>query len=193
MLGKRRRAKVDRKMKVSIALLALMCLGFVCSTAAQQLNQQQKERFVVVPPQQVLMTAASQPECGIQFDEVRFITSIDGEGSSPSFVVRNNGSKPIREFTIGGPDWTMTWSEKFTKRLLLPGQRAFDDDSGLEIVPLTEKLKDKLKLTGPMTSILVVMVIKVKYADGTTYDAKPIHEALKKYAESLVNLRANAK
>jgi hypothetical protein len=146
-------------MKPRILLLTLMCLGIVCSTLAQQPKEQQKERFVAVPSEQALMVVASQPECGIYFDELRFITSIDGLGSSPSFIVRNNGSKPIREFTIGGPDWTMTWSEKFTKRLLMPGQRAFEDDSNLEIVPLTEKLKEKLELSGPM-SVLVVMVIE---------------------------------
>ena len=180
-------------MKDKIALLTLMCLGFLSSTHAQQLKQQQKERFVVVPPEQVLTAVASQPECSIQFEEVRFITSVDGGGSSPSFVVRNNGSKPIREFTIGGSDWTMSWSEKYTKKLLMPGERAFEGDTDVEIVPLTEKLKDKLNLNGPMRSILVVMVIEVKYADGTTYDAKPAHEALQKYTERLAELRANAR
>lgn len=180
-------------MKANIALLGLMCLGIVSSTAAQQLNQQQKERFVVVPSEQVLMAVASQPECGIQFEELQFTTSVDGEGSSPSFVVRNSGSKPIREFTIGGADWTMSWSEKFTKKLLMPGERAFEGNTNAEIIPLTEKLKDKLKLNGPMRSVLVVMVIEIKYADGTTFDARPAHEALRKYTERLAGLRANVK
>ncbi len=178
-------------MKDKIAWLVIICFGIVSTTTAQQLKQQ-KEKYVVVPAERVLMTVASQPECGIQFDEVRFIISIEGEGSTPSFIVRNNSSKPIREFTIGGPDWTMSWSEKFTKRLLMPGERAFEDDSNLDIVPLTAKLRERLNLNGPL-AVRVVMVIEVKYADGTTFDARPTYEALQNYTARLAELRANAK
>jgi hypothetical protein len=44
-----------------------------------------------------------------------------------------------------------------------------------------------------MTSIVVVMVIEVKYADGTTFDARAAHEFLQKYTERLADLRANVR
>ena len=180
-------------MKYRIAMLALVLLGLACLTTAQQLTQQTRQKFVVVPPEQVLMTVMSQPECSIQFEQVRFLASVEGGGASASFVARNNGSKPIREFTIGGPDWTMSWSEKFTKKLLMPGERAFEGKNDVEIVRLTDELRNKLELNGPMRAILVVMVIEVKYADGTTYDARAAHEALQRYSERLTSLRMNVK
>lgn len=176
-------------MKYRIALLCLVCLSLAHSTTAQQPGQSKKQKFVVVPPEQVLMTVMSQPECSIQFEQLRFLASVDGGGASAAFFVRNSGSKPIRELTIGGPDWTETWSVEFTKKLLMPGERAFEGNR-VEIVPLTDKLRETLKLNGPMRAILVVMVIEVKYADGTTYDARAVHEALKKYSEAMIGRKA---
>ena len=181
------------EMKFRIAMLVLILLGFACLATAQQLIHQTPQRFVVVPPEQVLMTVMSQPECPIQFEQVRFLASVEGGGASASFVVHNNGPKPIREFTIGGPDWTMTWSEKFTKKLLMPGERAFEGKNDVEIVRLTDELRHKLELNGPMKAILVVMVIDVEYADGTTYDARPAYHALRKYSERLSSVRIDVK
>jgi hypothetical protein len=173
-------------MKQKIVLCCLVWLALVDSPNAQQVKQGTKQKFVVVPSERVLMTVASQPESGIEFKEVRFLVALDG-GGTPSFIVRNKGPKPIRAFTIGGADWTMTWSEQYTKRLLMPGETAFDGDDDIEIVPLTKELREKLKLNGPM-AILTVMVIEIQYADGTTYDAKSTHDALREHSERLREL-----
>ena len=65
-------------MKHRIVLFALISLGLASSTTAQRPGQQKKQKFVVVPPEQVLMTVVSQPECSIQFEEVRFLASVEG-------------------------------------------------------------------------------------------------------------------
>lgn len=181
-------------MKHKIVLCSLLWLTLVDSPSAQQVKQGTKEKFVVVPSELVLMTVASQPESGIEFKEVRFLVSLDG-GGTPSFIVRNRGAKPIRAFTIGGVDWTRTWSEHYTKRLLMPGETAFDGDDDIEIVPLTNELREKLKLNGPMKAKPTVMVIEIQYADGTTYDARSTYEALKEHSARLRELeeRADAK
>jgi len=178
-------------MKNRILFLWTIWLFFSGSASAQQLDQRQKEKFVIVPPESVLMTIASQPDSPLQFEEVRFLASVDGGGNSPAFHVRNIGSKPIRSFTIGGPDWTMTWSEDFTKKVLIPGERALATND-VEIVPLTDKLRANLKLDRPM-AVLVVMVIEVQYADGAIYNARPTYQALQKYTERLMGLESSAK
>lgn len=86
----------------------------------------------------------------------------------------------------------MTWSEQFTKKLLMPGEKAEGTDD-VEIVSLSNELRDKLNLKGPMRSILVLMVVRVEFADGSTYSAESTYEALKKYTEKLDYLLANAK
>jgi hypothetical protein len=174
--------------------LIILSFVFVCSAGAlngQNADRQEKSKFVVVPSEQVLLTTAEQPGCPLQFEDVKFLAAVDG-GGTPSFEIRNKGTKPIRSFTVGGPDWTMTWSEQFTKKLLMPGEKAEGTDD-VEIVSLSNELRDKLNLKGPMRSILVIMVVRVEFADGSTYSAESTYEALKKYTEKLDNLIANAK
>ena len=173
--------------------LIILYFVFVCSAGAngQNADRQKNSKFVVVPSEQVLMTTAEQPGCPLQFEEVKFLAAVDG-GGSPSFEIRNKGTKPIRSFTVGGPDWTMTWSEQFTKKLLMPGEKAEGTDD-VEIVSLSNELRDKFNLKGPMRSILVIMVVRVEFADGSTYNAESTYEALKKYIDKLDNLLANAK
>ena len=74
-----------------------------------------------------------------------------------------------------------------------PGGKAFLGDDDVEIVPLSDELRDKLQLKGSMRSVLVLMVIRVEYADGSVYNAESTYEALQKYTETLINLKANAK
>lgn len=174
--------------------IILMCFVFVCSAGAlngQKANRQEKSKFVVVPSEQVLVTTAEQPGCPLQLEEVKYLAAIEG-GGSPSFEIRNKGNKPIRSFTVGGPDWTMSWSQKVTKKLLMPGERA-EGLNDAEIVNVSDELRDKLNLKGPMRSILVIMVVRVEYADGSTYSAETTYEALQKYTERLGYLLANSK
>jgi len=165
-------------MKKVLLLVGVMFGGIIPSTLCQT---PQKAKFVRVPIEQVLITAAAQPDCPIEFQQLQYLASVDGEGSSPGFSVRNRSNKPIRDFTVGGPDWTMSWSEKFTHKVLLPGERAFDHDTDVDIVELTDLLREKLKLKGPMKAVVVVMVVQVKYADGTVYDASQAYNALVAY------------
>jgi hypothetical protein len=179
-------------MKLKIVLLIVTLSGFAGSASAQFVESK-KQKFAVVPPEQVLLAVMPQPDCPIQFEKVRFLASVDGGGAGISFVVRNVGSKSIREFTVGGADWTMNWSEKFTKKLLLPGETAFDRNKEIEIVPLTDDLRARLKLKGPMRAILVVMVIDVEYSDGTSYSVRDVYKALKQYSENLSTGKLNLK
>jgi hypothetical protein len=168
--------------------ITVLSLVFICSvliTNGQTRFRHDKSKFVVVPPEQILVTVAAQPGSPLQFEEVRYLANING-GGSPSFLVRNQSTKPIRSFTVGGVDWTMSWSEQFTHRLLMPGERAESDD--VEIVKLSDPLRDKLNLKGPMRSILVLMTVKVEFADGTVFNAEPTYKALEAFSERLYEL-----
>ena len=170
-------------MKNVLLLVGVMFGGIMPSAICQT---PQKAKFVRVPIDQVLITAAAQPDCPIEFDQLQYLEGVDGEGYSPGFTVRNRSNKPIKDFTVGGPDWTMSWSEKFTHKVLLPGERAFDGGSDIDIVELTDLLREKLKLKGPMKAVVVVMVVQVKYADGTVYDASQAYNALGAYYRAAI-------
>lgn len=178
-------------MRRKIILLWFMLICFVGSASAQQVDRQQKRKFVVVPADQVLVTVAQQPECPLKFEKAAILADLDGSKAS-ALTLRNEGIKPIRSFTVSVLSGTITESEEFTKKLLMPGERTSGDDD-VEIVPLTKELRDKLKLNGPMRFIMVFMVIRVEYADGSVYSAEPAYKAFQKFSDELDDLKANAK
>lgn len=181
-------------MKHKAITLLLMFFCFACSVSSQQVNHQEKKRYVVIPDDLVLVTVAHQPDCPLQFEEAKVLAAMDGSEVA-GYTVHNIGAKPIRSFMLAVPGATIGWSEEFTKRLFMPGERT-DDDDDVEIVPLTAELRTKLKLDGPMRTIVLFMVIRIEYADGTIYSAESTYKAFKKYADKLdefMELQANRK
>ncbi len=69
----------------------------------------------------------------------------------------------------------------------MPGQTVplSSRDKQDEVVPLTEELRDKLKLRAPMKAVIVLMVTAVEFTDGTTYNDEPTQKALETYLEGL--------
>lgn len=66
----------------------------------------------------------------------------------------------------------------------MPGDKTPGDDNA-EIVPLTDELRDKLKLKGPMRALVVFMIVHIEYADGTVYSAESTYKAFLKYGDEL--------
>jgi hypothetical protein len=52
---------------------------------------------------------------------------------------------------------------------------------------LTDELRKKLKLQPPMKGVLVLMVIRVEFTDGSLYDDEPVFLALTSYFQELGN------
>jgi len=166
----------------------LVCVA--CAANAQQDNGR-KQKYVLVPPEIGLATVASQPDCPLQFENVRLLAGVDG-GGGPDFQLRNRGSKPIRSITYAwwtteATGWGLGWPGKLTGEVIMPGQLMPEgEETGqYEIVPLTEELRDKLKLRGPMQAVVILMVVYVEFADGSVYNAKPTFKALRAYTNKL--------
>jgi hypothetical protein len=164
----------------------------VAFAAGAQQSVGQKQRYVLVPPELALITVASQPDCPLQFEDVKVLASVDGGVGGPDFRLRNRSSKPIRDLRY---EWWTTeysgaggaWPRKVTSEVVMPGQLVPEGEEAdkYEIIPLTEELRDKLKLRGPMRGVAILMVVKVTFADGTTYNAEPTLKALRAYVARL--------
>ena|SRR5437588_2033415 len=178
-----------------IILFGLLFVCFACSVSGQQANHQTKEKYVVIPDDLVLATIAYQPDCPLRFEDAKILAAMDGSEVA-AYAVRNIGTKPIRSYTLAVPGATIGWEDKLTKKLFMPGERTPGDED-IEIVPLTDELRNKLKLNGPMRTLVLFMVIRVEYADGTVYSAESTYKAFKKYADEMDELsemlRANRK
>jgi hypothetical protein len=179
-------------------LVVAITLGCLLGTSRGQ--QQPKRKAVLVPADHVLTTIANQPDCPLKFDKVAMIVYVDAEGGgSDVYELRNHGSKAIRGYTVAV--WTSIGTGNIVeqKRVgtgpVLPGEIAPQPVRGreVEIVPITDALRDKLKLGGPMTAVSVFMILRVEFEDGSIYSDEPAFTALQQYFETIGAGSENAK
>jgi hypothetical protein len=166
-----------------ILTLLFLCAGAV---SGQDRVSQEKVRAVMIPRQVGLVTIAYQPDCPLHFENVKFLAGVNGGGLT-SYDLRNSGTKPIRKITIGdsrGSKWS--WNVASQHGPIFPGQLfPRSDEDWIEVVPLTDELRDKLKLRGPLKGLLVLMVIRVDFMDGTFYDDELVYGAMRSYIDDV--------
>jgi hypothetical protein len=63
----------------------------------------------------------------------------------------------------------------------MPGKKTLVGEPSGRIVGLSPELKERLKLAGPMRVIVVLVVAKVKYADGSAFSDMKTVKALTDY------------
>lgn len=176
----------------------LICALLACACAASAFagtsgDGQEKQRYVVVPREYGLPAAASQPDCPVQFEKIAFLRGVDG-GERVTFTLRNTGTKPVSSVTYGfaashGGGWVAGWPMRVTNEVVMPGQAVplSESEGHVGVVPLTDELRNKLKLRGPMQAVAVFMVVKVKFSDGSVYDDEPVFKSLQAYFDEIAD------
>ena len=173
-------------MRYSLAL-CLVCVFAVGVAQGQKSNQREREQYVSLPREIGFPVVAVQPGCPLQFEKAERLLGLDGRGAN-DYSLRNRGTKPIRAFTVsytfvdgtgGSWSWQSSSGELILPGQLVPSSSAGDEDS--EVITLTEGLRDKLKLRGPMKGMIIYMIERVEFADGSTYDDEATAKALKAY------------
>ena len=149
--------------------------------------------FVEVPRDIVLQVVAFQPNCPIRFENVRYLSLLSG-GTSNSYELRNVGSKPIRSVTVASSTGAINTFVRETGVVALPGElvaKASNDPTLCKncpkekIIALTDELREKLRLTPPMSALVTLMVVEVEFTDGTKFSDKTTYEAMVKYLDGL--------
>ena len=172
--------------------ITLICLIFVCvsvKVSGQEARSKEKRRAVIVPPDIVLTVIAPQADCPLQLTKAMHVGYLDGGGGG-TYQLLNRGSKPIRTYTVA--ELTSAGTGNVVERrhaegargaLLLPGQTAPQpgEETEIEIVPLTDELRDKLKLRGSMKAVAVFMIVRIEFGDGTVYSDEQTFKALQAY------------
>ncbi len=176
-----------------IVLSCLVCLWISGSVCSQQ--SPEKLKFVISPNDAYLLAVASQPDCPIQIENAKLLLFI-GPGSNwgASYRLSNAGAKPVRIHSITLTMWTAqgvgsSW-EKLTQdseKAVLPGELIAikEDHDKFEIVPLTDAIRDKFKLRGPLHAVVVLMVEQVKFSDGSVYSDERTANALQSYFQKI--------
>jgi len=82
-----------------------------------------------------------------------------------------------------------TWEDlsQDSEKAVSPGELIpiREDDRKIEIVPLTDEIRDKLRLRGPLRAVVVLMIEQVRFSDGSVYSDERTSKALKSYFQEI--------
>jgi len=173
-------------MAMKFSSMCFLLLYAFSSVFAQDKAGEQKQKLVAVPSDVALVTIAYQPNCPLKFQTVSHFADLDG-GSLTSYELRNSSTKPIRSLAVGDSIGNrMSWTIPPLKLPVAPGELVPQTTSDwVQTVPLTDELREKLNLRGPMQGLIVLMVIRVEFTDGTVYDDEKTYKALVSYVDDL--------
>lgn len=161
----------------------ILWLIYICT--ASVFAQDGESKYVEAPREIVLQVIAFQPGCPIKFEDVRYFDGVDGGGTN-SYQLRNIGTKPIKSVTVASSGGAINTYSREKGILAMPGQlvpTSCENCAEREVIPLTNELREKLKLKGPMQTIIVLMITNVEYTDGTKYNDEKTFKAMKKLME----------
>jgi len=140
-----------------------------------------KEKFVIAPPENILLVVASQPNAPLLIEEAKLLLSLTpGEHPRFHYRLRSISKKPIRSYTVAAwfSDQTGGTIDHGESSIMLSGDIRAVNESGYEVVPLTDEIREKLGLKKGMQGIVVLMVQSITFADGSSYNAEPTSRAL---------------
>jgi len=176
-------------MKHRASLLSLLLITLAPSIGGQS-EPQLPEKAVSAPREIALPVIAYQPECPLKLLYVDIQALLDG-GERRVLRYRNESAKPIKSYTIAhvtslGTGGMLEIHSMPSDKWIMPGKElALGTRSRVQLVPLTDSLRERLNLQGPMQSIFVFMVIRVTFADDSVYDDEKAYHALKNHLEKL--------
>lgn len=172
-------------MKTHFEAKVLLCVVLFTGTAMSQRSSPEKTKAVLIPREIGLVAVAYQPDCPLQFENVSAAAGVEGGGWT-NYNLRNRGTKPIRSFAVADSIGnTLSWDVARYKAPVAPGDLVPGNEDWVETVPLTKELREKLRLQGPMQRVIVLMVTRVEFTDGTVYDDEKVYKAMVSYMDSL--------
>jgi hypothetical protein len=149
--------------------------------------KKEKEQCFIAPSEEVLVVIAHQPDSPIEFVNAYRVGFLSG-GGTDVYRLRNRATRPIKGYTIAIINSDGTGGEHsttvnlpvayFKPGAVWPSSRT---DQNLDIVPLTEELREKFKVNGEMRVVKIFMVVRVDLADGSVYNAEPTYKSLTKF------------
>lgn len=184
-----------RKLTIAICIIATSISNVVAQeiqpTTQRSLAVEEKLRFFLCPRENILPVIAFQPDSPIEFLKAEYYYGLTSSGFD-RYKIRNRSAKTIKSFKIATVTSAGTGSSEYYKAdwgagRMLPGEEAPRErnasyPSQMEIVPFTEQLRESKKLQG-MEGVVIFMVVRVEFEDGTTYSDEKTYNSLKEFFE----------
>lgn len=168
------------------SLLIATVLSLSAIPASAQVLQNVDSSYVIVPSQSVFLAVAAQADCPLRIEDAQLLMPLGKGPVQYRYKLFNRGTKPIRYFTVvawnaegtggtlGGPP---PWDGRVNTRLLYPG-KSVSVGYDLPVVPLSSGLQERLRLSGKLQTLVVLLVDQITFADGSKYNAQAASNSL---------------
>jgi hypothetical protein len=172
------------------AFCILLMFIAVANVVGQAPTNDQHKVFII-PRSYALPAVIYQPDCPLRLENYFFINSVEGGGESANYQFRNISAKPIQSYTIAwlttaGPGGDLSFAAKTPAERINPGGTLPNIEGSGVLVPLTDEIRKKLKMDGPMMAVVCLMVVRVEFDDGTVYSDESTYKALETYFEKVL-------
>ena len=160
---------------------------------AAQTTDSNPVKVITIPRTLVLPVVVDQPGCPMRLEKVSFVSLLEGGSGDVEYSFKYTGAKPLQSYTIawltiGGAGAVFTYKAKNAAEKIQPNEsipKLHPDPTSVENVPLTDELRRKLRLDGPLQGIAILMIVRLDYADGTGYNDESIYKELVEYLGNL--------
>jgi hypothetical protein len=178
---------LDCRLEFGMKFLLIVSVLCLSATASAQISKTPETSYVIVPAQSIFLAIAAQPDCPLRIEDAQLLMPVGKGRAQYRYKLSNKGDKPINYFTVvfwsaegtggtlGGPP---PWDGRVTDRLLYPGESVRVGQYDLPIVPLDSMLQERLKLSGKMQTVVILLVDQITFADGSKYDAQAASKSL---------------
>ncbi len=143
-----------------------------------------------VPPEKISLLFVNDPTCPLQISGPVRIIGYSNGGLSFGYSQTNKSNANIESFLVEATDWfgfkgygspsTVSGGQVFA-----PGMTDYTipDEEIAKIRPFNESLAQKSGILNAPNRIWIVMIVKVKLSDGSTYDASQKLKSLSDFLE----------
>ena len=174
-----------RAIEVIICCVSMCLVPFAAS--AQEASQDQTVKRFLLPRDYVSVAILDQPECPLRIEDV-VLTASSNRMQEHIARVRNRGSKIVCYYemaSVSSVGTFETWRVKLSTpdQWIRPGETrpATREEMVSGLSPLTDDMRKQLKIKSRLQSVIIYMVLAVRFSDGSQYSDQSMYEALKKH------------
>jgi hypothetical protein len=172
---------------------SLLLIIMTVSGVAAQTTDSTPVKVITVPRTVILPVVVNQPGCPMRLEHFSFVGLMEGSSGSPIYSFKYTGIKPLKSYsiawlTISGAGSVSSYRAKNAAEEIQPNESInnyYSDPGRVENVPLTDELRKKLKIDGPMQGLVILMIVRLDYADGTNYSDEATYRAFEEYLGKL--------
>lgn len=160
--------------------------------AVFNIQGQEKIQGFEVPTKYVSLLLVPDPKCPLQMSGPTKVLGYTNSGFSFGYNLQNKSNANIESFLVeelswfGGQGYSHP-SEVNKNKIFAPLMTnwTLTDEDTAELIPFDEKKAAQSGIFYTSNKIWIVMVVKVKLSDGTTYDVSQKFELLNKFIDTL--------